>query len=143
MPALPPSSTPAGIGTEEDDARVKGSMQRWMSVVCGNDVLMRDEEIVRFIEGDPGYSPVYRRSQPATGVRRKVIKQFAPPPDDTPELAEARPIIKRFYLGAMDAGQKVDKAVKARRRQFSYAIPTQAPQHPELYHTNAKITPQT
>lgn len=94
-------------------------MQRWMGVVCGNDVLMRDEEVVRFIEGDPGYSPVYKRSQPATGVRRKVIKQFAPPPDDTPELAESRPIIKRFYLGAMDAGQKVDKAVKARRRKPS------------------------
>lgn len=76
---------------------------------------MRDEEIIRFIEGDPGYSPVIRRSQPATGVRRKVLKQFAPPPDDTPELQEARPIVKRFYLATMDGGQKVDKAVKTRR----------------------------
>lgn len=90
-------------------------MQRWMSVVCGSDVLMKDDEMIRFIEGDPGYSPVVRRSQPATGVRRKVIKQFAPPPDDTPELQESRPIVKRFYLGSMDAGQKVDRAVKARR----------------------------
>ena len=90
-------------------------MQRWLSVVFGNDVLMRDDEVNRFIEGDPGYSPVYKQSQPATGVRRKVIKQFAPPPDDTPELQEARPVVKRFYLGAMDAGQKMDKAVKCRR----------------------------
>lgn len=103
------------MGTDEDEARVKANMQRWLSVVCGNEVLMRDEEMVRFVEGDPGYSPVIKRSQPATGVRRKVIKQFAPPPDDTPELQEARPIVKRFYLGTMDAGQKVEKVVKARR----------------------------
>lgn len=76
---------------------------------------MRDEEMILFVESDFGYSPVVRRKQPATGVRRRVIKQFAPPPDDTPELQEARPIVKSFYLGTMEAGQKVDKVVKARR----------------------------
>ena len=113
--AVPPSSTAAGVGTDEDEVRVKANMQRWLNYVCGNDVLMRDEEMVRFVEGDPGYSPVIRKSQPATGVRRKVIKQFAPPPDDTPELQEARPIVKRFYLGSMDAGQKLEKLVKTRK----------------------------
>ena len=115
VPALPPSSTPAGVGTDEDDAKIKFYMQRWLMTVCSNEALMRDEEMNRFIEGDPGYSPVVRRSQPATGVRRKVIKQFSPPPDDTPGLQDSRPIVKRFYLGAMDAGQKLDKVVKARR----------------------------
>jgi len=90
-------------------------MQRWFNYVCESEILIRDEEMIRFVEGDPGYSPVVKRSQPATGVRRKMIKQFAPPPDDTPELQEARPIVKRFYLGAMDTGMKVDKAVKSRR----------------------------
>ncbi len=113
--AVPPSSTAAGVGTDEDEVRVKANMQRWLNYVCGNDVLMRDEEMVRFVEGDPGYSPVIRKSQPATGVRRKVIKQFAPPPDDTPELQGARPIVKRFYLGSMDAGQKLEKLVKTRK----------------------------
>ncbi|OCK76527.1 vacuolar protein sorting-associated protein-like protein vps17 [Lepidopterella palustris CBS 459.81] len=115
VPAVPPPLTSAGVGTEEDEARVKASMQRWLNVVCGNDVLMRDEEMVFFVESDFGYSPVVRRKQPATGVRRKVIKQFAPPPDDTPELAAARPIVKAFYLGTMETGQKVEKVVKARR----------------------------
>jgi hypothetical protein len=90
-------------------------MQRWLNTVCSNNVLMRDEEMVFFVESDFGYSPVVRRKQPATGVRRKYIKQFAPPPDDTPELLEARPIVKSFYLGTMDLGQKVDKVVKSRR----------------------------
>jgi Tfp pilus assembly protein PilP len=90
-------------------------MQRWFNYVCSNEVLMRDEEMVLFVEADFGYSPMVKRKQPATGVRRKVIKQFAPPPDDTPELQDARPIVKLFYLGTMDAGHKVDKVVKARK----------------------------
>ncbi|KAF2788063.1 vacuolar protein sorting-associated protein Vps17 [Melanomma pulvis-pyrius CBS 109.77] len=115
VPAVPPPTTSAGVGTDEDEARVKASLQRWLNVVCSNDVLIRDEEMVFFIESDFGYSPVVRRKQPATGVRRKVIKQFAPPPDDTPELAAARPIVKAFYLGTMDSEQKVEKVVRSRR----------------------------
>lgn len=97
-------------------------MQRWFNYVCGNEVLMRDDEMVLFVESDFGYSPLVKRKQPATGVRRKILKQFAPPPDDTPELAEARPIVKLFYLGTMDAGHKVDKLVKARRGRLNLSI---------------------
>ena len=121
VPAVPSPITAAGAGTDEDEARVKASMQRWLNVVCSNDVLMRDEEMVFFVESDFGYSPVVRRKQPATGVRRKYIKQFAPPPDDTPELLEARPVVKAFYLGAMDSGQKVDRVVKSRRCTYLLA----------------------
>ncbi|KAF4632446.1 hypothetical protein G7Y89_g5685 [Cudoniella acicularis] len=115
VPAVPPALTSAGAGTDEDEARVKASLQRWLNYVCSNEVLMRDDEMVLFVESDFGYSPMLKRKQPATGVRRRVIKQFAPPPDDTPELQDARPIVKLFYLGTMDAGHKVDKLVKARR----------------------------
>ncbi|KAH8667379.1 hypothetical protein BGZ60DRAFT_470231 [Tricladium varicosporioides] len=115
VPAVPPALTSAGAGTDEDETRVKASLQRWLNYVCANEVLMRDDEMVLFVESDFGYSPMLKRKQPATGVRRRVIKQFAPPPDDTPELQDARPIVKLFYLGTMDAGHKVDKLVKARR----------------------------
>ena len=115
VPAVPPALTSAGAGTDEDEARVKASLQRWLNYVCSNDVLMRDEEMVFFVESDFGYSPVVNMKQPATGVRRKVLKQFAPPPDDTPELHEARPVVKMFYLATLDAHQKMEKLVKARR----------------------------
>lgn len=115
VPAVPPARTSAGIGTGEDEARVKASMQKWLNCVCANPVLIRDDEIILFIESDFGYSPMLRKKQPATGVRRKVIKQFAPPHDDTPELENARPIVKALYLGMMDAGHKIDKLVKARK----------------------------
>jgi hypothetical protein len=118
VPAVPPPLTSAGAGTPEDEARVKGLMQRWFNYVCANEVLIRDDEMVLFVESDFGYSPMVRKKQPATGVRRKILKQFAPPPDDTPELQEARPIVKLFYLGSMDAGHKVDKLVKSRRGRW-------------------------
>ena len=115
VPAVPPALTSAGAGTDEDEARTKSLMQRWLNYVCGNDVLLRDDEMVFFVESDTGYSPMIRMKQPATGVRRKVIKQFAPPPDDTPELHDARPIVKQFYLGTMDTWHKFDKVVRSRR----------------------------
>ncbi|KAI0022733.1 hypothetical protein F4780DRAFT_732780 [Xylariomycetidae sp. FL0641] len=115
VPAVPPALTSAGAGTDEDETRVKALMQRWFNYVCSNEVLMKDDEMILFVESDFGYSPMVKRKQPATGVRRKLLKQFAPPPDDTPELSEARPIVKLFYLGSMDAGHKVDRLVKSRR----------------------------
>jgi len=115
VPAVPPPVTSAGAGTDEDETRVKALMQRWFNYVCSSEILMKDDEMVLFVESDFGYSPLVKRKQPATGVRRKILKQFAPPPDDTPELAEARPTVKLFYLGSMDAGHKVDKLVKSRR----------------------------
>lgn len=115
VPAVPPPLTPAGAGTEEDEVRVKASMQRWVNIVLSNETLIQDDEVVLFVESDFGYSPVVRMKQPATGMRRKVLKQFAPPPDDTPELQSARPVVKMFYLGTMDASQKVDLVVKGRR----------------------------
>ena len=90
-------------------------MQKWLNNVCSNQVLIRDDEMILFIESDFGYSPMKRMKQPATGVRRKVIKQFAPPHDDTPELHEARPTVKLFYLMTMDAGQKMNKLVNTRK----------------------------
>ncbi|RMJ26336.1 Vacuolar protein sorting-associated protein [Aspergillus sp. HF37] len=115
VPAVPPPVTPAGAGTEEDEIRVKASMQKWLNCVLANEALIQDDEVVLFVESDFGYSPVVRMKQPATGVRRKVLKQFAPPPDDSPELQSARPTVKIFYLGAMDGSHKVDRVVKARR----------------------------
>jgi len=115
VPAVPPPSTSAGMGTDEDETRTKNNIQRWLNVVCSNDVLMRDEEMVFFVESDFGYSPVVRKRQPATGMRRKMLKQFAPPPDDTPELLESRPVVKAFYLSSMDSQQKLDRVVKNRR----------------------------
>ena len=51
---------------------------------------------------------------PTAGLRRKAKKQFAPPPDDCIELADARPVIKSFYLTTQDAATKLEKISKVR-----------------------------
>ncbi|OAA57044.1 vacuolar protein sorting-associated protein vps17 [Niveomyces insectorum RCEF 264] len=103
VPAVPGPVTSAGAGTEEDEIRVKAQMQRWFNYVCSNEVLVRDDEMVLFVESDFGYSPMVKKKQPATGVRRKILKQFAPPADDTPELQQARPTADfGVKLGAMN-----------------------------------------
>jgi len=115
VPAVPRPVTSAGAGTEEDEIRVKNGFQRWLNIVFSNEILMRDEEMVYFVENDVGYSPGVKKKQPATGVGRQYFKQFPPPPDDTPELRDARPIVKDFYFKAMDVEQKLDEVVKGRR----------------------------
>src|ERR1700753_3918535 len=52
VPAVPAAATAAGVGTEEDETKVKANMQRWLSIVCANDVLIKDEETQLFVESD-------------------------------------------------------------------------------------------
>ena len=114
VPALPPPVTSAGAGTDEDERRMKADLQRWFNVVSSNPVLIRDEEIMLFVESDFGYSPVHDHGSTTSGLRRKVKKQQQPPADDCIELAEARPVIKAFYLATGDANSKLEKVSKIR-----------------------------
>lgn len=115
VPPVPPASTSAGIGTEEDEIKVKNRMQQWLDRVTSNPILARDEEFVYFIEADFGYSPIVKKKPPATGLARKAMKQFQPPPDEIIELHDFRPLIKRVYQLNLDAGAKLDKISKTRR----------------------------
>jgi len=54
VPALPPPVTSAGAGTEEDEKRMKQELQRWFDVISSNPILIRDEEIMLFVESDFG-----------------------------------------------------------------------------------------
>lgn len=115
VPSLPASKTSAGLGTEEDDQKVKSNLQLWLDRVTSNPILARDEEFVYFIEADFGYSPVVKRKPPATGLARKAMKQLQPPPDEVTELQEFRPLVKEVYLRGLDAQHKLEKVSKHRR----------------------------
>jgi hypothetical protein len=54
VPALPPPTTSAGAGTEEDEKRMKRELQRWFDIISINPILIRDEEIMLFVESDFG-----------------------------------------------------------------------------------------
>lgn len=115
VPSVPPATTSAGAGTEEDETKIKLRMQLWLDRITSNPILARDEEFVYFIEADFGYSPVVKKRPPATGLTRKAMKQFAPPHDEVSELAEFRPLVKDVYLKASDTHSKLDKVTNKRR----------------------------
>jgi hypothetical protein len=115
VPALHPALTSFGAGTEEDERRFKLNVQHWLNLICSNPVLIRDSEIVHFVEADFGWSPVMNKGKPASGIKRRAIKQLQPPPDECAELPQARPIAKQFYLLSTDAGSKLKAVIKARR----------------------------
>ncbi|KAK9367996.1 hypothetical protein V1509DRAFT_625042 [Lipomyces kononenkoae] len=115
VPTVPLDTTYAGPGTDEDEYHIKFNFQKWLDRVTQNQVLMRDEEMMYFIEADFGYSPMTKRKGPATGLRRKAIKQLQPPPDDCQELVDFRPLAKRFYLMSSDVRTKLEKVSKIRK----------------------------
>lgn len=101
-----------GVGIEEDEICVKVFFQWWFNYVCSSEVLVRDFEMVFFVESDFGYSFMVKKKQLVIGVCRKILKQFVLFLDDIFELQEVCFIVKLFYLGVMDVGYKVDKFVK-------------------------------
>ncbi|KAK7205366.1 hypothetical protein BZA70DRAFT_277924 [Myxozyma melibiosi] len=115
VPTIPMEITSAGAGSDEDEYRIKANFQKWLDRVTSNPILMRDEEMMFFIEADFGYSPITKRKAPATGLRRKAIKQLAPPPDDCQELVAFRPIAKQFYIESEKVRDKLEKVSKVRR----------------------------
>ena len=115
VPPIPPNVTGAGAGTEEDDKKMKERFQRWFDKICRNPILIRDEEVVLLVESDFGYSPLHGTRNSQHGLRRKALKQYAPPPDDCLELVNSRPLIKAFYKAAGNAQSKLERVEKAQR----------------------------
>ncbi|KAK9464630.1 hypothetical protein V1512DRAFT_212822 [Lipomyces arxii] len=115
VPTIPIDTTSAGPGSDEDEYRMKINFQKWMDRVMSNPILMRDEEMMYFIEADFGYTPVTRKNAPATGLKRHALKQLQPPPDDCQLLVDFRPLVKRFFLATGDVRLKLEKVSKVRK----------------------------
>ncbi|KAK9451263.1 uncharacterized protein V1518DRAFT_408095 [Limtongia smithiae] len=115
VPTIPADTTSAGAGTDEDEYRIRAYFQKWLDRITYDPVLMRDEELMYFIEADFGYSPVTKRKSPATGLRRKAIKQLQPPPDDCQELVAFRPVSKQVFLETSAVHDKLEKVSKLRK----------------------------
>ncbi|ODV91083.1 hypothetical protein CANCADRAFT_116463 [Tortispora caseinolytica NRRL Y-17796] len=115
VPSVPPPYTSFGAGSEEDEIYLKANMQKWLNKIAKSPILSRDEEIIYFIETDQDYIPLHKRRPPATGLRRKAMKQLQPPPDDCIELANFRPLVKSFYLSTQDVCSRLEAKSKAMR----------------------------
>jgi len=78
VPALPPPVTSAGAGTEEDEKRMKQELQRWFDVISGNPILIRDEEIMLFVESDFGVRSSFFANHADHSILRSTITERPP-----------------------------------------------------------------
>lgn len=111
VPALPLARTSAPTD-EEDDRLVKIMLQRWLTRICEDPILLHEEEVRSFIESDFGY-------QPTPNTRRKASTGFSlmrsRVPDEDEELQRARFEQTKLEGQYFEAARAVDKQSRARK----------------------------
>ncbi|KAF8306464.1 hypothetical protein DL93DRAFT_2179307 [Clavulina sp. PMI_390] len=111
IPALPLAQTSAPTD-EEDDRLVKIMLQRWLTRICEDSVVIHDEELRSFVESDFGYQPTIRQKRKTSSgfslLRRGV-------PDEDEELMAARYELTRLETQFFDAAKAIDKVSHARK----------------------------
>ncbi|EJD00944.1 uncharacterized protein FOMMEDRAFT_147630 [Fomitiporia mediterranea MF3/22] len=112
VPALPLAQTSAPTD-EEDDRLVRIMLQRWLTRVCEDPFLMRDEELRSFIESDFGYQPMPRNPRKKAGSGFSLIKRGVPDEDET--LQRARFELTKLEGQFFDAAKAIDKLARARK----------------------------
>lgn len=100
VPVIPLATTAYPTNGEDEQKQLMFVWQEWLDRICGNPILIRDEEFVFFIENDFGYQVINpnKKSAVASGILRKTLKQFAIPDDEYEELDTFRPLIKSWYI---------------------------------------------
>ncbi|KAJ7780987.1 Vps5 C terminal like-domain-containing protein [Mycena metata] len=111
VPALPLAQTSAPTD-EEDDRLVKIMLQRWITRVCEDPILLHDEDLRAFIESDFGYQPTprpRRKTNSSFGIMRRGV------PDEDEDLQRARFELTKLEGQFFDTAKAVDKLSIARK----------------------------
>jgi hypothetical protein len=116
IPSLPLRYTSYGINNVEDSKTVIGNFNVWFQKIISNPILIRNEEFPYFIDSDFNtYSPINKSKVPASGLKRKTLKQLQPPYDEALELAEFRPLIKSIYQDSKNIVEKLEKLSRLKK----------------------------
>ncbi|KAF8897839.1 Vps5 C terminal like-domain-containing protein [Infundibulicybe gibba] len=111
VPALPLAQTSAPTD-EEDDRLVKIMLQRWITRVCEDPILVNDEDLRSFIESDFGYQPTprpRRKTSSGFGIIRRGV------PDEDEDLQRARFELTKLEGQFFDTAKAVDKLAITRK----------------------------
>ncbi|KAJ7228363.1 Vps5 C terminal like-domain-containing protein [Mycena pura] len=111
VPALPLPQTSAPTD-EEDDRLVKIMLQRWITRVCEDPILLNDEDLRAFVESDFGYQPTPRPRRKA-GAGFSLIRRGVP--DEDEDLQRARFELTKLEGQFFDTAKAVDKLSMARK----------------------------
>ena len=116
VPTLPPAYTTFGINSEEDRIKVTRNFQLWFNRTSQDPLIIRNEEVAFFIESDFNtYTPINKFKSLASGLKRKTLKQLAPPYDEVTELAEFRPLVKSIYVVSQNLQEKLLRVSRSRK----------------------------
>lgn len=114
VPSIPPPFTNFGIKNREDQDKMIKNFQEWFHRLSIDPLLIIKEEFVFFIESDHStYLPISQYKLPASGLKRKTLKQLNPPYDEVLELAEFRPYVKSIHWISKDIQTKMIKSCKS------------------------------
>ena len=131
VPALPLAQTSAP-SDDEDDRLVKIMLQRWITRVCEDLILLNDEDVRSFIESDFGYQPTPRpRRKTSTGfgiIRRGV-------PDEDEDLQRARFELTKLEGLFFETAKAVDKLAISRKGRY-LVQPESNPIHSLYYNSS-------
>ncbi|KAF8551482.1 hypothetical protein OG21DRAFT_1541044 [Imleria badia] len=111
IPALPLAQTSAPTD-EEDDRLVRIMLQRWLTRICEDPIVMHDEDLRSFIESDFGYQPMprpRRKTSAGFGLIRRGV------PDEDEGLQRARFELTKLETQFFEAAKAVDKLSVTRR----------------------------
>ncbi|RIA96930.1 Vps5 C terminal like-domain-containing protein [Glomus cerebriforme] len=106
VPALPFSSS-SYQATEDDERRVKHSMQQWVNRVAINPVLCHDEELRSFIETDFAFIPATKPRKRTSSFRLKFSSDIR---DEDKALTHAKSVahsLEGHFLDTAKASQKL------------------------------------
>ena len=113
IPALPLAQTSAPTD-EEDDRLVRIMLQRWLTRICEDPIVMHDEDLRSFIASEFGYQPILRPRR-KTGSGFSLIKRGVPDEDEV--LQRARFELTKLETQFFDAAKAIDKLAVARRSE--------------------------
>lgn len=116
IPTLPIQYTNFGIINTEDHDKMIKNFQEWFDRVTMDPLVVRNQEFAYFIESDFGtYVPINKPTGQITGLKRRTLKQLAPPYDSVTDLAEFRPLVKSIYLLCQDIQEKLLRSNKTKK----------------------------
>lgn len=134
IPALPLAQTSAPTD-EEDDRLVKIMLQRWLTRICEDPILVTEEEVRSFIESDFGYQPTpttRKKSSSGFSLMRRSV------PDEDEDLQRARFELTKLETQFFEAAKAIDKLSKVRKGE-SCVIDVKIPL-PNSHHSSRQCT---
>lgn len=116
--------------SHSDDRLVKLMLQRWITRICEDSVILQDEELRSFIESDfgvriytsscpPAPTDTFHQYQPTIRAKRKTTTGLSilrrSVPDEDKDLVTARLDLTKLEMQFSDAAKAIDKLSKAKK----------------------------